>query len=145
MSGTSPNSYQCNQCNQCNIVISGWSWEAFQLKGQGTTDLENSLVEEIFSFFIFVLAWDGVPHASLVHHGSMEKQPVVSSSGVPLSGFNHLAVSLRAQLSPASRAVPSKWFLRSEQHKLSRGYRVHIRTGCQFLDEVDSCKVLSED
>ena len=24
-------------------------------------------------------------------------------------------------------------------------YRVHIRTGCQFLDEVDSCKVLSED
>ena len=25
-----------------------------------------------------------------------------------------------------------------------KGYRVHIRTGCQFLDEVDSCKVLSE-
>lgn len=51
--------------------------QAFQLKGQGTTDLENSLVEDLTTLLF--------------------------------------------------------------------RYRVHIRTGCQFLDEVDSCKVLSEE
>lgn len=51
--------------------------QAFQLKGQGTADLENSLVEDLTTLLF--------------------------------------------------------------------RYRVHIRTGCQFLDEVDSCKVLSED
>mmetsp|Transcript_26085 Transcript_26085/g.60415 ORF Transcript_26085/g.60415 Transcript_26085/m.60415 type:complete len:909 (-) Transcript_26085:47-2773(-) len=51
--------------------------QAFQLKGQGTADLENSLVEDLTTLLF--------------------------------------------------------------------RYRVHIRTGCQFLDEVDSCKVFSED
>ncbi|CAE7511634.1 Calm4 [Symbiodinium pilosum] len=51
--------------------------QAFQLKGQGTADLENSLVEDLTTLLF--------------------------------------------------------------------RYRVHIRTGCQFLDEVDSCKVLNED
>ncbi|CAJ1372359.1 unnamed protein product [Effrenium voratum] len=51
--------------------------QAFQLKGQGTTDLENSLVEDLTTLLF--------------------------------------------------------------------RYRVHVRTGCQFLDEADSCKVLTED
>lgn len=51
--------------------------QAVQLKGQGTTDLENSLVEDLTTLLF--------------------------------------------------------------------RYRVHIRTGCQFLDEVDSCKVLCEE